>query len=200
MHRDILSLLAALDDAERDARAIVADLDDHLGAWRPAPEAWSVAQCLDHLAVSNRVYLKAMEGPVPRARERGRLRRGPAVPGFIGRWFVRQLEPPVKARQRLRAPGSIVPQAQPALQNAFASFCASQAEVGAALRAMADLDLARIRFPNPFIRGVRFSLATGFHVIVAHERRHLWQAWNVRRAAETATAASASSARARAIA
>jgi hypothetical protein len=41
-----------------------------------------------------------------------------------------------------------------------------------------------VRFPNPFVRGVRFSLATGLHVIAAHERRHLWQAWRARRAAE----------------
>ena len=39
---------------------------------------------------------------------------------------------------------------------------------------------------NPFIRGIRFSLATGLHVIAAHERRHLWQAWNVCRAGEQA--------------
>ena len=44
--------------------------------------------------------------------------------------------------------------------------------------------IAGVRFPNPFIRGVRFSLATGLHVIAAHERRHLWQAWRVRQAAE----------------
>jgi hypothetical protein len=37
-------------------------------------------------------------------------------------------------------------------------------------------------FVNPFIRGIRFSLATGLHVIAAHEHRHLWQAWNVRNA------------------
>ena len=35
---------------------------------------------------------------------------------------------------------------------------------------------------------VRFSLATGLHVITAHQRRHLWQAWRVRRAAEAAAA------------
>jgi len=33
---------------------------------------------------------------------------------------------------------------------------------------------------------VRFSLATGLHVIAAHERRHLWQAWRVRANAERA--------------
>lgn len=53
---------------------------------------------------------------------------------------------------------------------------------GRFLRDNADLDLAHIRFVNPFIRGVRFSLATGLHVIAAHERRHLRQAWRARRA------------------
>ena len=57
------------------------------------------------------------------------------------------------------------------------------------LRRYAEIDLAGVRFPNPFIRGVRFSLATGLHVIAAHERRHLWQAWRVRQAAERAVAA-----------
>jgi hypothetical protein len=47
-----------------------------------------------------------------------------------------------------------------------------------------------VRFKNPFIHGVRFSLATGLYVIAAHERRHLWQAWRVREAAEGAAAAS----------
>lgn len=200
MFPDIQQLEASLDAVERDARAVVKDLREDVGAWHAAPGSWSVAQCLDHLAVSNRVYLQAMEGPVARARAQGRLRHGPAVPGLVGRWFVQQLEPPVKPRRTLRAPRLIVPREEPALQDAFTSFCASQADVRAFLRTVADLDLARIRFPNPFIRGVRFSIATGLHVIAAHERRHLWQAWRVRRAAEAMAAPAGSGPDARAIA
>ena len=70
-----------------------------------------------------------------------------------------------------------------------AQFLASQDEVRAFLRRYAGHRSAGVRFPNPFIRGVRFSLATGLHVIAAHERRHLWQAWRVRQAAERAVAA-----------
>ena len=49
-----------------------------------------------------------------------------------------------------------------------------------------NLDLSGVRFPNPFIPGLRFSLATGLNVITAHERRHLAQAWSVRRVVENA--------------
>lgn len=189
---DIKDLKDQLDAAERDAQAVVADLGEERGGWRAETGSWSVAECLDHLATTNRVYLHAMEEPATHAREQGRLRRGPAAPGFVGRWFVGTMEPPVKAPFRMKAPRIVEPRAAPPLANAFASFRASQDEVRAFLRAHADLDLAAVRFPNPFVRGIRCSLATGLHVITAYERRHLWQAWRVRRAAEGAVARIAS--------
>jgi hypothetical protein len=183
---DIKDLEDQLDAAERDARALVADLAEERGGWRTETGSWSVAECLDHLATTNRVYLHAMKEPAIRARKQGRFRQCPAAPGFVGCWFVRAMEPPVKAPFRMKAPRIVEPRAAPPLANAFASFRTSQDEVRAFLREYADLDLAGVRFPNPFVRGIRFSLATGLHVITAHERRHMWQAWRVRRAAEAA--------------
>ena len=185
---DIKSLEDQLDAAERDAEALVAGLTEAQGGWRAEPGSWSVAECLDHLAITNRVYLRAMQEPAIRARQRGSRRRGPAAPGFIGRLFISTLEPPVKPRIKGKTPPSIQPRTAPTLADAFAGFTASQNEVREFVRANADLDLAGVRFPNPFIRGLRFSLATGLHVITSHERRHLWQAWRVRRAAEAANA------------
>jgi hypothetical protein len=182
--------LQALDEALEatgvDARAVVDGLTDAIGGWRAEPGSWSVAECIDHLGTANRVYLAAMEPSAARAREAGRDRRGPALPGVIGGWFVRQLEPPVKPRRKLKAPGKIRPRTAPPLADAAAGFQKSHAAVRAFLQKYADIDLAGVRFPNPFIPGVRFSLATGLHVIAAHERRHLLQAWRVRRAAEQA--------------
>jgi DinB superfamily len=178
---EIQSLEDQLEAAERDARAVVDGLTEEAGGWREAPASWSVAECLDHLAVANRVYLAAMKRPAARARDRGRLRRRPAVPGLLGQWFVNTLEPPAKPRTKLKAPTKIRPRTAPPLSDAFESFIASQKEVRSFLREYADIDLAGVRFPNPFIRGIRFSLATGLNVITAHERRHLAQAWRVRK-------------------
>jgi hypothetical protein len=181
---EIVRLFDELDAAQRDAATLIDGLSEEQGTWRASPESWSVAECLDHLATANTVYLEAMAEPAARARQQSRLRRAAALPGFIGRWFVRSLEPPVRPRRKLRAPATIRPRANPPLREAFDAFIASQDRVRDYLREYGNLDLSRIRFPNPFIRGVRFSLATGLHVIPAHERRHLWQAWNARRAAE----------------
>jgi hypothetical protein len=185
-HADIRDLERALDAAEQDARTLIGGLTPAQGVWRREPGSWSVSECLDHLATANRVYLRAMEPAAAHALQRGRRRRRPALPGLFGGWFVRTLEPPVKPRFKMRAPKKIVPRVSPALSDAAAEFLASQDDVRAFLKTYADIDLARVGFANPFIRGIRFSLATGLHVIAAHERRHLWQAWNVRRAEERA--------------
>jgi hypothetical protein len=183
---DIRSLHAQLAANEREAEALVAGLTAEQGVWRPEPTAWCIAECLDHLATGDRVYLAAMRGPAERARALGRGRRGPARPGWLGALFVSTFEPPPKWWSTMKAPRKIRPRASPPLADAFAAFMASHAQVRAFLREHADLDLAGAMFPNPFIKGLRLSLATGFNVLTAHARRHLWQARGVRQRLESA--------------
>src|SRR5690606_8288240 len=129
-------------------------------------------------ATADRVYLEAMREPAERAKAAGRLRRRPAIPGFIGSLFVRSLEP--TNTRKLKAPKKIRPREAPPLSDAATRFHESQDRVRAFLREYQGIDLAGVRFPNPFVPGIRFSLATGLHVITAHERRHLQQARRVR--------------------
>ena len=180
MPPELQKLLDELDAADRDAKAVADGLAGPQGTWRPSPGAWSVAECLDHLAVANRVYLSPIVEAAAEGRAKGRLRRGPALPGSIGRWFANYLEPPV--RMKTKNPSVSTPRTSPPLADSLAAFLVSQDRVRDFIRTNSDLDLAGIRFVNPFVRGLRFSLATGLHVITAHDRRHLWQAWNVRRA------------------
>jgi len=58
---DIRALEEALAAIGADARRLLEGLTAERGVWRAEPDSWSVAQCLDHLATSNRVYLRAME-------------------------------------------------------------------------------------------------------------------------------------------
>jgi hypothetical protein len=44
----------------------------------------------------------------------------------------------------------------------------------------ASIDVNRATFQSPFFRPSRVRVATGLRVIVAHNRRHLWQAEQVK--------------------
>lgn len=178
---DLSELEDQFDAADREARALVADLDDARANWQPAGGAsWSVAQCLDHLAVGNRTYLEAMSAAVTRARGRGCLRRGPVGPGVFAAVFLRWLEPPV--RRRMRNPRIIAPTSALPIAEALSRFLRSQAAVRQLLADAREVDLS-VRFANPLVPGLRFRLRAGFMILAAHDRRHLWQIRRVRAAA-----------------
>jgi hypothetical protein len=175
---DVQELLRALDDNDRRAEDLVRDLDDERLNWRPDERSWSVAQCLDHLNVASLAYLGPMREALERARRKGAVRRGPIRPGAVGRWFVASLEPPPK--RRLPAPKKIVPALRKGKAEATEEWRRAQAAVKDLLREAAGFDLNGTRFVNPFLSLIRFSLGTGFQVLPAHQRRHLWQAERVK--------------------
>jgi len=166
------------DVLEDDAAALIDGLTDAQANWRPSPRAWSIAQCVDHLAVTQNAYLSAIE-PVLAGAVRVPAGTTPRVaPGWFGLWFVRQMEPPVK--MRFPAPRKIVPASHRSPEEAGGAFHASLDRLRRTMHAAARLDVNRVRFPNPFAP-IRFTVGTGLAVMVAHDRRHLWQAWTVRR-------------------
>src|SRR5215216_5557034 len=93
---DLREILAQLEASDREAHALLHDLNEEQLNWRPDERSWSIAQCLDHLNVTNRIYLAPMLHTVKQARKAGSVRRGPLRLGFLGRWFVSTMEPPPK--------------------------------------------------------------------------------------------------------
>jgi hypothetical protein len=61
----------------------------------------------------------------------------------------------------------------------MAAFRAYQVQYIDRLRQANGLDLARAYVSSPAAAWLRFSLGSGFDLMAAHERRHLWQARNV---------------------
>jgi DinB family protein len=175
---EIRQVLDELEANERRAEALVADLDTGSLNWRHDERSWSTAQCLDHLNVANRVYLEAIRPTIEEARRQGKRRQGPVRPGWFERWFVASMEPPPK--RKLSAPKKIVPAFSGEKEVLLAELWRRHREIAGLLQEAADLDLG-VRFPNPFIPLLRFRVWTGFLVIPAHERRHLWQAEQLRK-------------------
>ena len=59
-------------------------------------------------------------------------------------------------------------------------FGRSNQAVRGIIRPAAVHNVNRIRFKNPFIPGIRFTVGTGLQIICSHERRHLLQARRVK--------------------
>lgn len=143
--------------------------------WRPAPDRWSVQGHVAHLVLLNREYVPAMQACVADARARGRTGEGPYRHPWIGSRFADAMEPP--PRRRIRTMGSMRP--DPEAEHVLEDFRAVQAALREVMASAGGVDLGRARFSSPFMRLLRLSLGTGFHTLLAHNRRHLWLAEEV---------------------
>jgi len=175
------AVLSDLDDADEKARSIVAGISDEQASWQPRESAWSISQCLDHLGRTNVAYAEALRAAISDSKPAHHPFTDYRIqPGWLSRMFIRLLEPPPKGKGR--APKKIQPAAYAKKDEALGSFLRSQDEVRGVVRQGATFDLNRIRFRNPFVGSVRFTVGAGLLIVAAHDRRHLWQAEQVRRA------------------
>jgi hypothetical protein len=160
-----------------EADALVARLSEAQFHWRPSPESWGVADCIEHLNVVARLYLPSLDEGIAAAIRRGLYAEGPFVYNWIGRVFVSIMEPP--ARFKVKAPNPFVPAAARSRHEIMAAFRAYQVQFIDRLRQANGLDLARARVSSPASRWIRLPLGSAFALMTAHERRHLLQAANV---------------------
>jgi len=180
----VLALAPELDELRRqfeqladDADVLVSPLSNVQFTWQPRPNAWSVAQCIDHLNVAARVYLPVLDEGIASAIRQGQYGEGPYAYSWLARMFVRMLEPP--PRPRVKTGAAFQPPPSRTRQEIMNAFRAYQVQYVDRLRQANGLDLAHARVRSSVASWLRLPLGCGFAAMAAHERRHIWQAKQV---------------------
>jgi hypothetical protein len=166
------------EQAKEDARQLALALSGRAFNWRPSPGQWSISQCLLHLTSAGQGYLKAIDDSIAGGRAKGLTATGPFRHGLLARWVIRMTEPPV--RRRFQAPRQIVPIPDQPVTAVLPTFLHLQDELIQRVQQANGLDLARVKVASPWRKMLRFSLGASFEMIAAHQRRHFWQARQVR--------------------
>lgn len=163
-----------LSEATARAWQLIRATDARMFTVRPQPGSWSAAECLAHLSVSTEMFLPVLEKAIADARSKGLTSdRAPKmdVVGRTLRWF---LEPPIRSRVKTTAP--FVPRSARAKAEAFGEFAALQSRLVDMLHTAEGLDLRKLKIVSPFDKRVKYNVYSAFRILVAHQRRHLWQA------------------------
>src|SRR5688572_23985223 len=167
----------------RDAAAISKEfqelaeglIEDQLH-WSPRYQAWSVAQCLEHLTVTGQEYHLPFQVALRQARLNARS-HVPLRPSPLGKWLIESAGP--RAGRRLAAPKKLAPTSTPA-EGALDRFLIGQRLLMAFIEEADGLAINRIRVAAPISRVLRISLGEALALTTAHARRHLEQARRVR--------------------
>ena len=97
---------------------------------------------------------------------------------MIGWALQRFLEPPYK--MKTKTPPAFVPVQVDPMSETLERFDYLQQEVQVRIDRSAGLAVDRLRIVSPFEARMKYNLYAAFSLIAAHQRRHLWQAEQVK--------------------
>jgi hypothetical protein len=164
-----------------DARQLVAGLNDAQFNWKPTPHRWSIAQCLKHLVLTGTMAANEQEATIAQLRQKNKRSDGPyayrGIPAKMGSMLMGGVEPPVK--KKFKTAKKVVPASHHERDALLKEFLAVYGRLGQLVTEAKGLDLGagRVGLPVPFF-SIRLGQSIPFEI--AHARRHLWQAHQVR--------------------
>ena len=167
-----------LENIKEDALELTAPLEDTQFNWRPSLKRWSISECLCHLNLASGLDVPMLTEEIERGRAAGLTAKGPFRYGFLSRAVIRFTEPP--ANFKTRAPKAYRPASGQPKDKVVAEFISIHDRLLDLISKSNGLDLARIKVPT-LLPKVKFSLGQRFALLAAHDRRHLRQAWDVRK-------------------
>jgi len=163
---------------KQDAVGLMSGLTDAQANWQPAPGRWSMAGCIEHLNKSAAaIFIPKIDNAIATARSRGLKSDGPFAYSALERWMIKANDAP--AKMKFKAPRSMQPSPHLSLDQVRGDFIRWQEEFAARLRNADGLDLRRAKEIFPFWP-MKWSLGSLFRMMLAHERRHVHQAREVR--------------------
>ena len=158
------------------AKSLTAGLSAAQMNWRPQPGKWSIAQNLAHLNFGYQ-YFDTIASSIAAARAKGIIGNGPFRYGWLSSWIMKSQEPPPK--RKFKAAKAYTPSPDVDAAKALADYLRMAARLTELIQKADGLDLARAKTPWPF-KWTKMPLGALLTHMTTHDRRHLWQAEQVR--------------------
>ncbi|MCX6216046.1 DinB family protein [Spirosoma sp.] len=170
-------LKTALDTVEREFTT----LSDEQLRWKPAPDKWSIVECLQHLNLAERFYIRNLQHKVDKL---GLIQTAPVdqtlESDLVGKALRYIVDP--QSKLKFPAPGMIRPRTAAELQPAdvIGQFLDLQTLLLGMLDKAVYMDWNREKLMTIFGNWLKINLGDAARMLVAHTERHLNQAMRVK--------------------
>lgn len=175
MANDVDSVTTQLEEISADVRASFAAFSSEQLNWKPAPESWSVAQCLDHLIKTNAGYFPELDKLAAGTRKNTFWQTISPLSGIAGAFLVKTLKTDSQKTKTIQA---MTPPSELG-SDIVERFLGHQAELKEKVLAIAGSDWNKVILTSPFVKIMTYRLSTGLQAVIEHEKRHVRQAKRV---------------------
>ena len=169
----VIDKLVAIDGEvrERFGNLSVAQLN-----WRPAEDSWSVAQCLEHLVLTNKMFFRELDSMIENGRPNTFWENWSPLTGIFTKlyfWYIRN------DRTKVKAPTDKIIPASDVAPDIVARFSESQSQFIEKVNNIGDEKASKSVLSSPFLKLVTYKFCDGILILAEHERRHIRQALRV---------------------
>ena len=182
LHPQLEAIKNQLDAVSQKAISVVNDVSLERLKQRPQPDRWSIAECIAHLSLSSQAEIEEIDDVIAQSPPQKISIEKEFKMDLLGRFLKWSLEPPPMFFSKIKTTKDFQPINVEPLDRVLPTFLNLQEELKTRADRGNNLPLDRIKVVSPFNRKVKYNLFSFFHILLAHERRHLWQAEKVKEA------------------
>ena len=142
--------------------------------WKPDEKSWSMAQCLDHIIISDQQYFAGIKRAIELTSSSQLTEKKPFRPSLFGRWFAHMMKP--GSFFKFKTFPVFQPSARTEGKKVLEDFVRHEQELLVLIKKCDGWDIQSVKLRSPVHSFFKFSLGECFAVLVNHQMRHLVQA------------------------
>jgi len=146
--------------------------------WKPSPESWSIAQCLDHLIVADSSYFPALKKITEGTYKMNNWERNSPFTSLCGRIMKSRLKE--QANKKMTAPKVFQPDASEIKTDIIERYHKNLDGFMLYIANCQEIDIDKTIITSPAIKIVTYNLRDAFSFLIQHEHRHINQAIRVK--------------------
>jgi hypothetical protein len=141
--------------------------------WKPSAEVWSVGECINHLIVTNELYLVKIEKLITLVTENTET-DFPYSQSYMGKLIAKGVDPAnVRKTKTFKV---FLSEKSKVGKSVIEKYAASSEKLIGLVSKMQNLDLKKIKLSSPVNMLIRLNLGDPLIIIPMHDERHINQA------------------------
>jgi DinB superfamily len=179
MQKQLAKLVESLESAQAKLRVLGDRVSENAWNRRPAPDAWSAADCVEHLNLTSHAYVPLLREALGSAR----LRRGEPAKEYhmelVGRVMTFMMRPMKHIGKfkvgRVKTTGPFTPRGGQSREQLLSDFVRLQSDLISIVRSADGLPIDKVKIQSPFGK-MRYNAYSALEIVTQHEHRHIQQA------------------------
>lgn len=142
--------------------------------WKPSQANWSIAECVDHLLVTNRLYIKEFQKQFDEKQIKTNCSKTEVKHRWLSKFIIKSVDP--SNSKKVNTFSVFMPSTSNHSKKVIDDFSDLQNKLINIVRLAEDLNLNEYIMSSPAVKIIKENFSDVLEIIRLHDRRHFNQA------------------------